>query len=134
MTGNATKNLMTAGEVIAAELAEDDEFRRDWQRLAFARHVAIELIRYRSHHGLSQAGLAKVLEISQPRVAKLESGEHNPRIETVIDLTRRTGIEFVFDSAPAAKAPKLLTKAGREQVVEEHDGVVVRVASAGKAG
>jgi hypothetical protein len=36
----------------------------------------------------------------------------------------------VFDSAPAATQPKLLTKAGRDQIAEEFDGVVVRVASA----
>ncbi|HEV7883946.1 MAG TPA: hypothetical protein VGO81_10275 [Solirubrobacteraceae bacterium] len=36
----------------------------------------------------------------------------------------------MFDSAPAATQPKLLTKARRDQIAEEFDGVVVRVASA----
>lgn len=124
------QDLTTAGELIARELNEDRGFRAEWQRLAFARHVAVELIRYRAEHGLSQGALAKRLELSQPRIAKLESGEYNPRIETIIDITRATGIEFAFDSAPSASAPKLLTKAARGQVMEEHDGVVVRVASA----
>ncbi len=124
------QHLTTAGELIARELNEDREFRAEWQRLAFARHVAVELIRYRAEHGLSQGALAKRLELSQPRVAKLESGEYNPRIETIIDITRTTSIEFAFDSAPSAAPPKLLTKAAKGQVIEEHDGVVVRVASA----
>jgi transcriptional regulator with XRE-family HTH domain len=120
----------TAGELIAQELNEDRDFRAGWQRLAFARHVAVQLIRYRAENGLSQSALADKLGISQPRVVKLESGEHNPRIETIIDITRQTGIEFAFDSAPATAQPKLLTKAGKEQVSEEFEGVVVRVASA----
>lgn len=123
-------SLPTAGQILSDELAEDREFRAEWQRLAFARHVAVELIRYRAEHGLTQGALAKALGMSQPRVAKLESGEFNPRIETVIHITRETGVEFAFDSALAVAEPKLLTKAGREQVVEEFDGVVVRVASA----
>jgi DNA-binding XRE family transcriptional regulator len=122
--------LRTAGEVLAEELAEDREFRAEWQRLAFARHVAVQLIRYRAENDLTQSELAKRLELSQPRIAKLESGEYNPRIETVIEITRKTGIEFAFDSAPADAQPKLLTKAGKDQVAEEFDGVVVRVASA----
>jgi transcriptional regulator with XRE-family HTH domain len=100
--------------------------------LAFARHVAAELIRYRAQHSLSQSALASTLEISQPRVAKLESGEFNPRIETIIEITRRTGVEFAFDSAPAAVEPKLLTKAAKEQGSVEFDNVVVRVASASR--
>lgn len=130
LTQISPHTLATVGSVIADEVAEDRDFRADWQRLAFARHVAVELIRYRAERGLSQGKLAERLEISQPRVAKLESGEYNPRIETVIEITRKTGIEFAFDTAPAASAPKLLTKAGKEQVAEEFDGVVVRVASA----
>ncbi len=129
MSRASSDALPTAGSVIADELADDRAFRAEWQRLAFARHVAVQLIRYRSEHGLSQGELAERLEISQPRVAKLESGEHNPRIETVIDITRKTRIEFAFDTAPASAAPKLLTKAGKEQVAEEFDGVIVRVAS-----
>ena len=123
-------DLPTIGQLIGEKLNEDGDFRAEWQRTAFGRHVAAELIRYRAEHKLSQSALARHLGISQPRVATLESGEHNPRIETLIDITRRTGIEFVFDSAPARTAPKLLTKAAKSQVVEEYDGVVVRAASA----
>lgn len=109
------------------------EFRAQWQRLAFARHVAAELIRYRADNALSQSDLARMLDISQPRVAKLESGEFNPRIETIIEITRRTGVEFAFDSAPAAAEPKLLTKAAKDQGSVEFDNVVVHVASASRA-
>src|SRR4051812_47056352 len=90
----ATSQMPTPGELIARELNEDRELRAEWQRLAFARHVAVQLIRFRAENGLSQSALAERLGISQPRIAKLESGEYNPRIETIIDITRQTGIEF----------------------------------------
>jgi transcriptional regulator with XRE-family HTH domain len=127
-------SLSTVGGLIAEQSNEDAAFRAEWQRLAFARHVAAELIRYRADNGLSQSDLARTLEISQPRVAKLESGEYNPRIETVIELTRKTGVEFAFDSAPAAVEPKLLTKAAKEQGAVEYDNVVVHVASVSRSG
>jgi transcriptional regulator with XRE-family HTH domain len=123
-------SLPTVGGLIAEQSNEDAEFRAEWQRLAFARHVAAELIRHRADNGLSQSDLARALEISQPRVAKLESGEYNPRIETVIELTRKTGVEFAFSSALATAEPKLLTKAAKEQGAVEYDNVVVHVASA----
>jgi transcriptional regulator with XRE-family HTH domain len=122
--------LPTVGGLIAEQSNQDAEFRAEWQRLAFARHVAAELIRYRADNGLSQSDLARTLDISQPRVAKLESGEFNPRIETVIEITRKTGVEFAFSSALATAQPKLLTKAATEQGSVEYDNVVVHVASA----
>lgn len=131
---SSVNSLSTVGGLIAEQSNGDAEFRAEWQRLAFARHVAAELIRYRADNELSQSGLAKTLEISQPRVAKLESGEHNPRIETVIEITRKTGIEFAFDSALATAEPKLLTKVAKEQEAVEFNNVVVRVASTSRAG
>jgi transcriptional regulator with XRE-family HTH domain len=125
-------SLPTVGGLIAEQSNEDAAFRAEWQRLAFARHVAAELIRYRADNGLSQSDLARVLDLSQPRVAKLESGEFNPRIETIIEITRKTGVEFAFSSALATAEPKLLTKAAKEQEAVEHDNVVVHVASASR--
>ncbi|MDA0173395.1 helix-turn-helix domain-containing protein [Solirubrobacter taibaiensis] len=126
-------SLPTVGGFIAEQSNEDGEFRAEWQRLAFARHVAAELIRYRADNGLSQSDLARALDLSQPRVAKLESGEFNPRIETIIEITRKTGVEFAFSSALATAEPKLLTKAAKEQVAVEYDNVVVHVASASRS-
>ena len=77
------KGIKTADEVLAAALEDDPEFAVEWERLALARMVAARLIAYRSENGLSQRELAKRLEVSQPRVVELESGEKNPQIETI---------------------------------------------------
>jgi DNA-binding XRE family transcriptional regulator len=130
MTKTPLSKLKTYGEVVAEEITGDPEFRAEWQRLALARQVAAELIRYRAENGLSQRALAGVLGVRQPRIAALESGEQNPGIETLISISRATGIEFAIDVAPARQQPKLVTKSMRETgPAHVHDDVSVRVAA-----
>jgi hypothetical protein len=65
-------------EFLAMERRADPSFWPEWQRFAPARRFAVALIEYRVEHELSQRALAARLGVSQPRIAKLESGEHNP--------------------------------------------------------
>ena len=90
----------TFEQLVAAEEVSDPSFRAEWQRLAPAREFAATLLRYRAEHKLSQRALAAELGVSQPRVAKLESAEHNPELDTIINAVRRLGIEFVLTSPP----------------------------------
>jgi DNA-binding XRE family transcriptional regulator len=78
------KGIKTHEEVLAERFASDPEFAVEWERLALARLVAVQLIRYRADRGLSQRGLAERLGVSQPRVVELELGEKNPQIETLV--------------------------------------------------
>ena len=109
------RRLVTHGEVIAETPNADPDFRAEWERLAPARKLAVELIRYRAEQELSQTALANQLGVSQPRVAKLESGEHNPDFDTIAHIVEVTGIEFCFDFVPAGRESKLTTKRAREQ-------------------
>lgn len=52
-------------------------YLREWERTALARAVAARVIAYRAEHGLSQTALAGRLGMTQPALARLESGEHN---------------------------------------------------------
>jgi transcriptional regulator with XRE-family HTH domain len=112
------------------EQLADPSFKAEWQRLAPAREFAATLLRYRAEHKLSQRALAKKLGVSQPRVVKLESGEHNPEIDTIINAARRLGIEFVLDVGPAARKPTLVTAQAQKGRVIDHDEVSVVAASA----
>jgi transcriptional regulator with XRE-family HTH domain len=107
----------------------DPSFRVEWQRLAPAREFAATLLRYRAEHKLSQRALAKKLGVSQPRVVKLESGEHNPEVDTIINVVRRLGIEFVLDVAPASRKPALVTARAQKRGAIAHDDVSVVAAS-----
>ncbi len=129
MTANQISKLKTHGEVVGEEIVRDGAFRAEWERLALAREVAAELVRYRSENGLSQRAFAARLGVSQPRVAKLESGEHNPDIDTLVKISRATGLEFAIGIAPTGRAPKLVSKQVRErQSTYVDDGVSVTAA------
>jgi ribosome-binding protein aMBF1 (putative translation factor) len=104
----------TFGTLLADESRAHPDFYAEWRRTALARAVAARLIEYRAKNRLSQRALADKLGVKQPFVAKLEMGETNPQIETLINLSERLGIEFMIDIAPAAKAPKLVTRRARE--------------------
>lgn len=115
--------------LLIGEQLADPSFRAEWQRLAPAREFAETLLRYRAEHKLSQRALAKKLGVSQPRVVKLESGEHNPEVDTIINAVRRLGIEFVLDVAPAGRKPALVTARAQKRGVIAHDDVSVVAAS-----
>lgn len=119
----------TFGELVAEEQIANSDFRAEWQRLAPARAFAATLLRYRAEHDLSQRQLGERLGVSQPRVVKLESGEHNPSIETIIAAVRQLGIEFALDVAPVDRKPALVTARAQKQGVIQHDEVSVVVAS-----
>lgn len=116
--------------LVAEEQVADPSFKAEWQRLAPAREFAATLLRYRAEHKLSQRALAQKLGVSQPRVVKLESGEHNPDVDTIINAVRRLGIEFVLDVAPASRKPALVTARAQKGGAIAHDDVAVVAASA----
>jgi DNA-binding XRE family transcriptional regulator len=124
-----TASGKTIDALVAEEQLADPSFRAEWQRLAPAREFAATLLRYRAEHKLSQRALAKKLGVSQPRVVKLESGEHDPEIDTIINAVRRLGIEFVLDVAPVGRKPALVTARAQKRGAVAHDDVSVVAAS-----
>jgi DNA-binding XRE family transcriptional regulator len=91
--------MKTAHEVLGEHL-KDPDFREEWERTAFARAVAMRVVAYRAEHGLSQSQLARTLGVSQPLVARLETGEHEPTLTTLSRLSRHLGLEFHIDITP----------------------------------
>jgi DNA-binding XRE family transcriptional regulator len=100
--------MVASAELLRADLEADPEFAEEWERLALARHVAVDLIRYRSEKGLSQRALAAQLEVSRARVVELESGEKNPQFETLARIVAVTGIQFAISLARRGEDHKLV--------------------------
>lgn len=118
--------------LLAEEMARDPGFREAWEQTALARLVAVQLIKYRAANKLSQRALAEKLGKKQPYVARLEAGETNPDLETLVNISRALGIEFVIDIAPAAKTPELVPQeVAAEHATTRRSGVSVVVAAAG---
>ncbi|MGQ0774899.1 MAG: helix-turn-helix transcriptional regulator [Pseudonocardiales bacterium] len=91
---------LTSADEVKAEALRNPAVRVEWDRTAMAREVASRVVRYRVEHGLSQAGLAAILGVSQPYVARLESGDQLPTLATLVRLAQRLGLEFHIDVTP----------------------------------
>lgn len=104
---------MNTSEQVLAEELRDPAFRREWERTTVARAVALKVLTYRTEHALSQRALAQKLGMTQPQLARLEAGEHNPTIDTLARLAQTLNIEFAIDVHPRHRAPKPLSGRAR---------------------
>jgi len=106
-------DLKTSDELLAEQLASDPAFRAEWERTALARGVAVALVRYRADRGLAQKDLGERLGMTQPQVARLERGDTNPSMDTLMRLAAGLNIEFTIDVRPARSKPRLVTKSAQ---------------------
>lgn len=104
-------------DTVLEEELRDPEFRREWERTALARAVALDVIRYRAKHELSQRRLAELLAWKPAQVARLEQAEHNPSIDTLVHLSQRLGLRFALSIGPADVPAAVRTK--KSDVVQE---------------
>lgn len=95
----STRQTTTATDSLKKRL-RDPEFRREWDRTALARAVALRLVEYRADNGLSQTALARKLQMQQPAIARLEAGDHNPSVDTLMRLSQVLRIDFHIDITP----------------------------------
>jgi transcriptional regulator with XRE-family HTH domain len=102
--------MKTNDDLIAEQLRTDPEFRAEWERTALARAVAVAIVRYRAEHEISQRELAERLGMKQPQVARLELGDVNPSMDTLMRISSQLGIEFTIDVRPAGAPARNVTK------------------------
>jgi ribosome-binding protein aMBF1 (putative translation factor) len=98
-------------KVVAEELQRDPAFRREWERTALAREVAVAIVAYRAAYKLSQRALADKLGWKPSVVSRLEAAEHNPSIETLLELSRKLGLKMRIEVAPEPGVSVKVTKA-----------------------
>ena len=74
-------------EEVLKPFLKDAKFRKGYEEELEKLRIVDALIRLREHRGLTQTQLARRIGVSQPFIAKLESGEaHNFRLETLVKL------------------------------------------------
>jgi len=83
-------------ERVHDRLMQDPEVAQAWRETELARQVALLLVAYRAEHHLTQTALAQKLGMRQPAVARLEAGDHNPSVRTLIRLAEALGVEFTL--------------------------------------
>jgi ribosome-binding protein aMBF1 (putative translation factor) len=94
-TVNAAEAVNT--DELHEQAMQDPEYRREYERTQLASDVAIKVIGYRIDHGLTQAELARLLDMRQPHVARLEAGDHEPSVATLARLADALGLDFSLD-------------------------------------
>jgi ribosome-binding protein aMBF1 (putative translation factor) len=95
-----TASRITSASDLLKNRLRDPAFRQAWERTALARAVALCLEEYRTDNGLSQSALARKLQMHQPAIARLEAGDHNPSVDTLVRLSQGLGIGFHIDITP----------------------------------
>lgn len=79
-------------KVLTLEEKEYFEIQKDVSNLI------IHLIKRRLELNLSQRDLAKMTNIKQPMIARIESGDTIPRLDTLIRIIKALDLELTFDA------------------------------------
>jgi transcriptional regulator with XRE-family HTH domain len=82
-----------------SELRKDPEYETALQELRPYEEIARQLVAFRVEHELSQAELARRCGVSQPAIARLERGEHEPRLATLRRVAHALDADLVLDFA-----------------------------------
>lgn len=88
--------LSTAEEIHERDIGDPD-YRAEHERTRFANDVAVRVLRYRTERGLTQTAFGKLVGLRQPHVARLEAGEHEPSLSTLVRLSAALGVDFLID-------------------------------------
>ena len=74
--------------------ASDPELQAEYDRLRPRYEIVKQLILARRKAKLTQRELAARVGVTQAVIGRLESGEHSPRIETVVDVASALGMRL----------------------------------------
>jgi DNA-binding XRE family transcriptional regulator len=99
MTMTKLSDLKSSAQIAAEELS-DPEVAAELERISVAEQVALLVTSYRVEHGLTQTGLAELLGMHQPAIARLEAGSHEPSLATLGRLSSALRINLDVHIAP----------------------------------
>ncbi|HEX4064018.1 MAG TPA: helix-turn-helix transcriptional regulator [Streptosporangiaceae bacterium] len=91
---------LPTGDEIHERHMREPEYAREIERTRFANEVALAVLKYRAEHGLTQTGLARMLGMRQPHIARLEAADHEPSLAMLARLSKMLGIDFSIDITP----------------------------------
>lgn len=100
------KRVSPIGSTVARDRtrrSRNPQYRAEHERLAAFEQLARLVIKYRSARNLSQKTLAKLIGTSDTAIARIESGQHRPSVETLRRIARAMDLELVIWFAPKSK-------------------------------
>lgn len=100
-------------EELAEKWTSDEEYRRALALELPKGYLGVNVYKLRTDAGWTQEELARRAGLRQPRIAEIERGDANPRLETLARVARALGVEVAdLLRNPEAAAPR----AAREKV------------------
>ena len=78
----------------------DEEFRGIYGAAEAKSELAVTLANARHKLGLTQEEMSRMVGVSQPYIAKIESGEANPTIGAIGTMLAVLNLRLVMDTAP----------------------------------
>lgn len=100
----AAKQPANVREWMGNELARDPKFRREVEEALMGMRIEQDLAALRELRGVSQAELAKRIGVSQPVIARLESGKgQNIGIRTLVRIATALGGQVHLSITPDAR-------------------------------
>lgn len=81
-------------EQIQSELFDDEEFRKEYERLRPRYEVIDQIIEARKSRNMTQAELAKRIGTQKSNISRLESGAYNPSLDFLIKVAHGLGKEI----------------------------------------
>lgn len=82
--------MRTLNDRIADDM-KDPEFAAEWNNLQEMKELGKEMAELRIEQGLSQAELAKSVDMKQANISKIEAGETSPTVRTLQRLANGLG-------------------------------------------
>lgn len=72
----------------------DEQTKQEFELSDLLVDIACKIINYRLDNNMTQKDLAEKLDITQAMVSKIESGEYNPTIEFLFNISKKLGWKF----------------------------------------
>lgn len=98
------------------ELARDPKFRREVEETLMGMRIEQDLAALRELRGVTQAELARSIGVSQPVIARLESGKaQNIGVRTLVRIATALGgqVHLTIKADPRPRRPIVLEGGGR---------------------
>ena len=87
-------------EELFTELYRDPKFRKEYDRQKPYYDLILEIIRNRKRLNLSQKDLAERIGKRQNAISRIESGEHNIRLSTLIEIAEALETKVLIKLVP----------------------------------
>ena len=96
-------NKPTSYEEFEAELLQDPEIRKEYEALKPKYDMIQKFIERRNELRLSQGELASLVGMQQSAIARLENGEHNSTVDTLLKVADALDLDVEFKRKSTVK-------------------------------